>query len=144
MLTLIQGFLIYLFGYFASSDLAKTFEEDGKNVKGWRGRKQTMHMKKIIALALSAALLLSMAACAGPEAQSTEPEVITAEVRAKLDTIAQEKNYRGIVYLTHNGKTVYEYVSGVNDMGKPLTVDIQAVLRCRRSDATGSGQAEPG
>lgn len=82
-----------------------------------------MHMKKIIALALSAALLLSMAACAGPEAQSTEPEVITAEVRAKLDAIAQEKNYRGIVYLTYNGKTVYEYVSGVNDMGKPLTVD---------------------
>lgn len=82
-----------------------------------------MHMKKIIALALSAALLLSMAACAGPEAQSTEPEVITAEVRAKLDAIAQEKNYRGIVFLTHNGKTVYEYVSGVNDMGKPLTVD---------------------
>lgn len=37
LLALVQGFLIYLFGYFANSDLAKTFEEDGKNVKGWRG-----------------------------------------------------------------------------------------------------------
>ena len=62
-----------------------------------------MHMKKIIALALSAALLLSMAACAGPEAQSTEPEVITAEVRAKLDAIAQEKNYRGIELYRRHG-----------------------------------------
>ena len=33
---LIQGILLFLFRGYASSDLAKTFQEDGKNVKGWR------------------------------------------------------------------------------------------------------------
>lgn len=37
LLALIQSILIYLFGNFASSDLAKIFEEEGKHVKGWRG-----------------------------------------------------------------------------------------------------------
>ena len=36
LLALIQGFMVYLFGDFASRDLAKTFEEDGEHVKGWR------------------------------------------------------------------------------------------------------------
>ena len=33
---LIQGILLFLFRGYASSDLAETFQEDGKNVKGWR------------------------------------------------------------------------------------------------------------
>ena len=33
---LIQGLLLFLFRGYASSDLAETFQEDGKNVKGWR------------------------------------------------------------------------------------------------------------
>ena len=36
LLALIQGFMVYLFGDFASRDLAKTFEEEGEHVKGWR------------------------------------------------------------------------------------------------------------
>lgn len=31
-----QSFMFYLFRTYASSDLAETFQEDGKNVKGWR------------------------------------------------------------------------------------------------------------
>lgn len=36
LFALIQGTMFYLFSDVASRDLAKTFEEDGENVKGWR------------------------------------------------------------------------------------------------------------
>ena len=36
VITLIQSFQVRLFSNYASSDLAKTFEKEGKNVKGWR------------------------------------------------------------------------------------------------------------
>ena len=34
--TCIQSFSVWLFGRYASNDLAKTFEETGKHVQGWR------------------------------------------------------------------------------------------------------------
>ena len=37
LIVLIQSIQIFLYNDYASSDLAKTFEEDGKNVEGWRG-----------------------------------------------------------------------------------------------------------
>ena len=33
---LIQGIQMFLFGSYANSDLAETFNENGKNVEGWR------------------------------------------------------------------------------------------------------------
>ena len=36
MIALIQSFQVYLYNHYASAELAKTFEEDGKNVEGWR------------------------------------------------------------------------------------------------------------
>ena len=36
LIALIQSFQMFLFSRYASSDLAKTFEECGENVKGWR------------------------------------------------------------------------------------------------------------
>lgn len=36
IIALIQSFQVFLYNNYASSDLAKTFQEDGKNVKGWR------------------------------------------------------------------------------------------------------------
>ena len=36
LLILIQSFQVYLFGYYANDELAKTFQEDGQHVKGWR------------------------------------------------------------------------------------------------------------
>ena len=36
IIALIQSIQVYLFNYYASSDLAKTFEEEGEHVKGWR------------------------------------------------------------------------------------------------------------
>lgn len=36
LFALIQGTMFYLFSDYASRDLAKTFEEEGEHVKGWR------------------------------------------------------------------------------------------------------------
>lgn len=36
IIILIQSFQVYLFNKYSSSDLAQTFQEDGKHVKGWR------------------------------------------------------------------------------------------------------------
>lgn len=36
MFTAMQSFSVWLYGRYASNDLAKTFEETGKHVKGWR------------------------------------------------------------------------------------------------------------
>ena len=36
ILTFIQSFGVLVFNKYASSDLAKTFEETGEHVKGWR------------------------------------------------------------------------------------------------------------
>ena len=36
VLTFIQSFGVMLFNKYACSDLAKTFAEEGKHVKGWR------------------------------------------------------------------------------------------------------------
>lgn len=37
IIALIQSVQVYMFKSYASSDLAKTFEEEGKHVEGWRG-----------------------------------------------------------------------------------------------------------
>ena len=36
LIVLIQSFQVFLFNKYGTSDLAKTFQEDGKHVKGWR------------------------------------------------------------------------------------------------------------
>lgn len=36
IIILIQSVQVYLFNNYASRDLAKTFEEEGEHVKGWR------------------------------------------------------------------------------------------------------------
>lgn len=92
-------------------------------------------MKKTIAWLLCLTLLASMTACAGPEQQpattaATAPtaasrpaaEVITDSVRAQLDALMAKEGYEGIAYLTHNGKVVYQYASGANDLGEALSV----------------------
>lgn len=81
-------------------------------------------MKKLLASILCFVLLLYVAGCgANAPRGDDDGTFVTEEVKDKLDTIVQEKNYQGIVYLTHNGKVVYTYVSGTNDMGDPLTVE---------------------
>ena len=36
IIALIQSFQVFIYNKYASTDLAKTFQEDGRNVKGWR------------------------------------------------------------------------------------------------------------
>ena len=36
VIILIQSIMTFLFNRYACSDLAKTFQEDGEHVKGWR------------------------------------------------------------------------------------------------------------
>ena len=36
LIILIQSFQVFLFNKYGTNDLAKTFREDGKHVKGWR------------------------------------------------------------------------------------------------------------
>ncbi|MBE6925062.1 MAG: beta-lactamase family protein [Ruminococcaceae bacterium] len=93
-------------------------------------------MKRVFAIVLSLALLLTGCAADTPEPENTtvtttapapaEPEpvvVVTDEVKAALDAVLEKHKYEGIVYLTHNGQPVYQWVSGTNDMGQPLTMD---------------------
>ena len=103
--------------------------------------KEVALMKRLFATLLCIIALVSTVACSAEKPQVTEPtettqateptaapteptaEVITDEVKAKLDGVLAQYKYEGIVYLTHNGKVVYQSVSGTNDMGQPLTVD---------------------
>ena len=34
--TLIQSFMVFLFNRYARNELARLFQQDGKNVQGWR------------------------------------------------------------------------------------------------------------
>ena len=36
IIALIQSFQVFIYNKYASTELAKTFQEDGQNVKGWR------------------------------------------------------------------------------------------------------------
>lgn len=36
IIALIQSIQVFIYNKYASTDLAKTFQEDGQNVKGWR------------------------------------------------------------------------------------------------------------
>lgn len=90
-------------------------------------------MKKVIATVLCLSLLLC-AACSADAPQVTDPIetteaaksavlVFTDELITKLDEAVKNNKYEGIIYLTHKGEPVYQFVSGTNDLGEPLTVD---------------------
>lgn len=95
-------------------------------------------MRELLALLLCV-MLLAAAGCGSsvPEATMipatsqpeettvpvTEPEVVTDEIRAKWDTVAEEYKFQGILYLTHNGQEVYRFVAGMDELGQPLTME---------------------
>ncbi len=87
-------------------------------------------MKKLLTLVLVFALLLCTA-CSGDAPEVTNPietteapaPVFTDELKAQLDGILAQNKYQGILHLSHNGETVYQFASGSNDVGEPLTVD---------------------
>lgn len=100
-----------------------------------------MQMKKIFTVLLCV-VLLNAAGCATSAPQGkgttppttfcpvettvppvTEPEIVTDELRAKFDAVAAEYKFEGVLYLTHNGEVVYQYVSGTDDMEQPLSLN---------------------
>ena len=101
-------------------------------------------MKKLFAIVLCLSLLLT-AACSADVPQVTDPaetteapqttepteatepakpgaEIFTDELKAKLDGVLEQNKYEGIVSLTCDGETVYQWVKGTSDLGEPLTI----------------------
>lgn len=87
-------------------------------------------MKRVFALLMIFALLLCTA-CSGDVPPATEPteatkpgaEIFTDELKVKLDDVLEQNKYEGIVSLTCDGETVYQWVKGSNDLGEPLTIE---------------------
>ena len=90
------------------------------------------YMKKLFVAILCLLLAVSALGCGGEvgqdasETQATEEtkvELVTDEVRAELDAVLEKAGYEGLVYVTYDGKVVYDHASGTDDMGEPLTVE---------------------
>lgn len=90
-------------------------------------------MKKVLATVLCLSLLLC-AACSADVPQVTDPIETTEAAKSaelifnddlitELDEAVKSNKYEGIIYLTHKGEPVYQFVSGTNDLGEPLSVD---------------------
>ena len=90
-------------------------------------------MKKVLAALLCLSLLLCTA-CSADVPQVTDPIETTEAAKAaeliftddlitELDEAVKSNKYEGIIYLTHKGEPVYQFVSGTNDLGQPLSVD---------------------
>ena len=102
-------------------------------------------MKKLLATILCCAMLVSVTACSAGNNDNTEPTATSAttstepianteaeadtktemtpdEIKAHIDAILKKKKYEGIVYLTQNGKVVYESATGKDETGNNLTV----------------------
>ena len=97
-------------------------------------------MKKILAVLLCL-VLMGLWGCVMPVTEITLPTettvpttlpprppkpplpIVHGELKAELDSFLEGANYEGIVCLTHHGEVVYQYVSGTNDLGDPLTID---------------------
>ncbi len=96
-------------------------------------------MRKLLVLLLC--VMLSAAGCGASVPEATEttipttsqpeettvpvtvPEVVTDELRAKWDALAEEYKFQGILYLTHNGEEVYRFVAGMDELGQPLAME---------------------
>lgn len=90
-------------------------------------------MKKLFATLLCLSLVLS-AGCSAKAPQATAPVetteaaksaelVFTDALITKLDEVVKNNKYEGIVSLTCNGETVYQWVKGTNELAEPLTID---------------------
>ena len=90
-------------------------------------------MKKVLATLLCLSLLLCTACSAGaPQVtdpvettEATKPgaEILTDELKAKLDDILEQQAFQGLVSLSCSGQTVYEWVAGTDELAEPLTMD---------------------
>ena len=89
-------------------------------------------MKKLLTIILISALAISSAACSsgskegGSTNETTVAETTTGKAeldKEKLDSTIKEHKFKGIVYITKDGKTIYESVTGKNENGDALKID---------------------
>lgn len=86
-------------------------------------------MKRIIAVILSLITVLSAAACTPVDTEpsgtveTTGPVNVGDGIKEKMDSALQKHGFEGIVYLTKNGKVVYQSATGTDENGNALTVD---------------------
>ena len=86
-------------------------------------------MKRIIAVILSLITVLSAAACTPLDAEQSLAVETTDLVsdgdgmKEKMDSALKKHSFEGIVYLTKNGKVVYQSATGTDENGNALTVD---------------------
>ena len=89
-------------------------------------------MKKLLTIILISALAISSAACSsGSEEGGSTNETTVAETttgkaeldKEKLDSTIKEHKFKGIVYITKDGKPIYESVTGKNENGDALKID---------------------
>lgn len=91
-------------------------------------------MKRLLAIILSCAVVMCLAACGTStnDAKTTADSTKSTEKASKTDAeITKEKldaqlkriNFKGIVCITHNGEIVYQSVTGNDEKGNPLELD---------------------
>lgn len=89
-------------------------------------------MKKMIALFLTAALALMIAACgakensAADEAAADPTQTVSPEdeaLKADCESYISENNFEGIIYVMHGDTVVYESATGTDEEDEALTID---------------------
>lgn len=87
-------------------------------------------IKKSVCVVLGSLLMATAYGCSEKpnQTQKSQPdqssaEVISGEVKDKLDKTLADEKFRGIVQISKGGKVIYQYVNGDNDNKKPLTIN---------------------
>ena len=86
-------------------------------------------MKQAIAFLMMLAVLISFGSCASEseKADRTEKTTSAAKTDAKLAAHIKKQladvEFDGIIYVTHNGKVVFQRATGKDENGEPLKID---------------------
>ncbi len=101
-------------------------------------KKENIKMKKLLATILCCAMLVSVTACSSGNVNNTEPTSPSATTGTteptqtvasqpnddiKEEIAKQLENFKGIVYLTHNGTVIHSQAIGKDEAGADLTID---------------------
>lgn len=89
------------------------------------------NMKRVSAIilcVLCAVTAIVFAGCGSDSSETAEEtravqETLAEDVKTQLDSILEKVKYSGAVQITKGGSVIYQYVSGNDDNGKPLTID---------------------
>lgn len=89
-------------------------------------------MKKVLAFILCAVMLTAFAGCGAGNSDSskesttqaqTTQEPLSDDVKKQLDDALAKEQYKGVAQISRGGEVIYQYVSGNDDNGQPLTTN---------------------